>query len=76
MNHQTKRRIKIASLSIGTFFVVVLMVIAFAINFVFTPEKLTPAVLEIANKSLNAQLKIKRVELTFFSTFPRLGLQI
>ena len=76
MNHQTKRRIKIASLSIGAFFVVVLMVIAFAINFVFTPEKLTPAVLEIANKSLNAQLKIKRVELTFFSTFPRLGLQI
>lgn len=76
MNFKKKRRIKVACLSISVFFAVVLIVISVAINFIFTPDKLTPVVLEIANKSLNAQLKIKKVELTFFSTFPRLGLLI
>lgn len=60
----------------GSLLAVVLVAITIAINFVFTPEKLTPVVLDVANKSLNAQLKMESVELTFFSTFPQFGLKV
>ena len=46
--------------------VIVLSAIAVAVNFVFTPEKLTPVVNQIANRTLNAQVEIGSVELTFF----------
>lgn len=56
--------------------VLVLGGIALAVNFIFTPEKLTPAVLKVSNQALNAKLDMKSVELTFFSTFPRFGLKL
>ena len=63
-------------MTFGSLIVTVMLLIAFAINFVFTPAKLTPVVLKIANNSLNADLKMRSVELTFFSTFPKFGLKI
>lgn len=56
--------------------VLVLGGIALAVNFIFTPEKLTPVVLKVSNQALNAKLDMKSVELTFFSTFPRFGLKL
>lgn len=55
---------------------VALTAVALVINFVFTPERLTPVVLDVANRSLHADLRIKSVELTFFSTFPQFGLKV
>ena len=76
MNKKLKSTIKIAVVSLFSVVTLVLAVIAFAIHFVFTPEKLTPVVVGVANRSLNARLDMKSVELTFFSTFPRFGLKI
>ncbi len=76
MNKKVKRGLKIAIISIASFVVLVMAVIALFINFVFTPEKLTPVVLKTANETLNAKLEMKSVELTFFSTFPRFGLKL
>ena len=33
-------------------------------------------VLNVANRSLDADLKVESVELTFFSTFPQFGLKV
>ena len=46
------------------------------INFIVTPKKLTPVVLDAANQTLNAHLDMESVELTFFSTFPQFGLKV
>lgn len=41
-----------------------------------TPEKLTPIVNKYAGEFADADIKLERVELTFWSTFPRLNLQV
>ena len=76
MNKKVGKVIKVSSITLGSIIALLLVVIAFVVNFVFTPEKLTPVVLDMANKSLNAQLKMESVELTFFSTFPQFGLKV
>ena len=76
MKNQTRKIIKISGIISGGLIIAVFIIITIALNFVFTPEKLTPVVLEIANRNLNAKLDMKGVELTFFSTFPRFGLQL
>lgn len=76
MKKHTKNILKITSLSVAALMVLVLGGIALAVNFIFTPEKLTPAVLKVSNQALNAKLDMKSVELTFFSTFPRFGLKL
>lgn len=50
--------------------------IGIVLNFIFTPEKLTPIVEKSANKFLNAEVHFDAIELTFFSTFPEFGLDI
>ncbi len=76
MNRKWKKAIRITFISIASLLVLILSAIAFVINFVFTPEKLTPVVLRTANQTLDAKLDMKSVELTFFSTFPRFGLKL
>lgn len=73
---RVRKIIKIGGISLGVLLAILIAVITVVINFVFTPGKLTPVVLDIANKSLNAELKMKSVELTFFSSFPKFGLKI
>ncbi len=43
------------------------------LHIVFTPEKITPIVLNFANEYLDAEVDCESVELTFFGTFPNLG---
>ena len=76
MKKQLKKTIKITAITLASLLVLVFVAIAIAINFVFTPVKLTPVVLDVANKSMNAHLDMKSVELTFFSTFPKFGLRV
>ena len=73
---KVRKVIKATSITLVSLIVVILAVIAVAINFVFTSEKLTPVVLQVANCSLNAKLDMRSVELTFFSSFPRFGLKL
>ena len=76
MEKQTRKILKISGIISEGLIIAAFIVIAIALNFVFTSEKLTPVVLKTANQNLNAKLDIKDVELTFFSTFPRLGLKL
>lgn len=76
MNRQVKKTLKISGITLGTVLLVLLVVIAFVINFIVTPKKLTPVVLDAANQTLNAHLDMESVELTFFSTFPQFGLKV
>lgn len=76
MKKRTKGILKIAGISFGSLIVLILVMITIAINFIFTPSRLTPVVLKAANQTLNAKLEMKSVELTFFSTFPRFGLKL
>lgn len=76
MNRQAKKTLKISGITLGTVLLVLLVAIAFVINFIVTPKKLTPVVLDAANQTLNAHLDMESVELTFFSTFPQFGLKV
>lgn len=76
MNRQVKKTLKISGITLGTVLLVLLVSIAFVINFIVTPKKLTPVVLDAANQTLNAHLDMESVELTFFSTFPQFGLKV
>lgn len=42
------------------------------VDFVFTPQRLTPYITEFVNDMLEAKVDIGKVELTFFSSFPTL----
>jgi len=44
--------------------------------YIFTPEKLTPIVRSQVEKLITCESEIGSVELTLFSTFPKLGLQV
>ena len=76
MKNRTKKLFKITGITLGALIVFLSAVIAFSINFIFTPEKLTPIVLNVANQNINAKLDMNSVELTFFSTFPRFGIKV
>lgn len=76
MNRKIRRTVRLVIIALGTCLSVFLLAVAVLINFIFTPEKLTPVVLNVANRTLDAHLEMKSVELTFFSTFPRFGLKV
>lgn len=71
-----RRVIKWSLLSLLALFLLILIGVGIAVNFVFTPAKLTPLVEKMAAEYLNAEVKFGNIELTFFSTFPDLGLRI
>lgn len=70
-----RRILKWTSITIGS--VLLLLILAFCVLlFYLTPERLTPLVNRYASEYLNADFHASRVELTFWSTFPRLNVQI
>ena len=55
---------------------VLIITISIVLWLVFTPERLTPIIRKQADKYITCQSEIGEVELTFFSTFPNLGVKI
>lgn len=76
MNKKLKKRLRITAIMLGAMLILVLSGIALLINFIFTPARITPLVNRAANQALNAQVDVRKVDLTFFSTFPRFGLRL
>lgn len=65
--------------TLGSLLSLLLLVMAgigVVINFIFTPEKLTPVIEKTAHEYLNGELSFGSIELTFFSTFPDLGIRV
>ena len=71
-----KKALKIFGIALGSIIGVVVLAIAAAVWVVFTPERLTPIVSGVASEYVKCEHEIGKVELTFFSTFPRFGLSI
>ena len=56
--------------------VLLLIAVVGAAVWILTPERLTPIVEKYATEYIDGEVKIERVELTFWSTFPRLQLDV
>jgi len=70
-----KRALKIIGWTLLGIVLTVVAVACIAIYIVFTPARLTPIARQAAAKYITCQHEIGEVDLTFFSTFPRFGLQ-
>lgn len=71
-----KKILKWVSISVLSLLILIFLAIGIVLNFIFTPKKLTPLVENTAREFLNADVRFEKIELTFFSTFPNLGLQL
>ena len=71
-----KRFFKILGITVASVLAVVLIVAAIAVYVVFTPKRLTPIVNTLADRYVTSPHEIGDVELTFFSTFPEVGLKV
>lgn len=71
-----RRFLRFFLISLVSLLMVVLITISILFWFVFTPEKLTPAVIRQSEKHIPYPAEIGEVELTFFSTFPQIGLRV
>ena len=70
-----KRSLKIGAWIFGIL-IALLASLLCAIVWILTPDRLTPLAQDIANESLNAEVSIGRMELTAWSTFPILTLDV
>lgn len=71
-----KKALKIFGITLGSIILLLAIVIGSALWVVFTPERLTPIVRNVAKEYVTCDHHIGKVELTFFSTFPHFGLAI
>lgn len=70
-----RRIVKWVLISLAAVFLLVLATLTIAVSYL-SPERLTPIVTEQANKYLDADVSIGRVELSFWSTFPRFEVDV
>ena len=76
MKKKNKKIVKGILIASASLFLLLMLVIAIAVNFVFTPERITPMVRQVLAQQTEERIDFSRVELTYFSTFPRFGLRI
>ncbi|MBD5322744.1 MAG: hypothetical protein HDS01_08260 [Bacteroides sp.] len=71
-----KRILKILGWSLVSLITILLIIITVAVSYL-TPKRLTPIVERYANEYLtDARLSVERIEISFWSTFPRFDLDI
>ena len=70
-----KRFFKFIGWTVFSIVLVVVLAVGIACYLVFTPARLTSIVHKVADSYITCEYKVGEVELTFFSTFPRLGLR-
>ena len=75
---ERKNKILTTSIIVISSLLLIIPAIGFSIlNWgILPPEKLTPLVIEQTNKLLEAHLNCERVELTYFETYPYLGVKL
>ncbi|WP_432221468.1 hypothetical protein ACRASX_12525 [Flavobacterium sp. TMP13] len=71
-----KKWLKIAVCTVFSIFLIVILAIGALVNFVFTPEKLTPELVKIVNENIEGKFYCESAEFTFFSSFPNFGVEI
>ncbi|KOS07406.1 hypothetical protein AM493_16175 [Flavobacterium akiainvivens] len=73
---KTKKILKRLLITLTSLLVILGIAIAIALNFIFTPERITPMVTEMLNENLDAKVECESIELTFFSSFPHFGVKL
>ena len=71
-----KKSLKIFSIVLLSLVGLVVILFTVVSVFILPPAKLTPLVEEIINDNLDARFECQSIELTFFSTFPDVGIRI
>ena len=71
-----KRIAKIALISVGGLLAAVLLAAGIALSVLLSPKRLTPLVNQVASGFLRAEVHIRKADVTFFSTFPHIGLEL
>lgn len=76
MKKWVKRSIKTTIITLLSLIGIIIIVGSLAFYVILTPQRLTPIVKEIASEYIDANLNFSSVELTVFSTFPRVGVRL
>lgn len=76
MNHKIKKSLKIGGITIGALLTLIILCLCISSFILFSPKKLTPIVNDLLSNYLKADVKINQVELTYFSSFPYLELDL
>ncbi|MGM0649853.1 MAG: hypothetical protein ACQES1_05015 [Bacteroidota bacterium] len=71
-----KKTLRIFTKSMTGLLLLIIVGVVITVWFVLTPARLTPIVSNQANKLLNCEVRVGSVDLTFFKTFPKLGLHV
>ena len=71
-----KRIVKIILIFLLCIFVLPFIAFGIIYFFVLPPQKLTPIVVNIVNENINAKFDCEEIQLTFFSTYPNIGIQL
>ena len=71
-----KRGLKIGLVAAGSLVAFVAVVVCLALWLVFTPARLTGIVNKAADKYLDCEMSVGEIDLTVFSTFPNVSLQL
>lgn len=71
-----KKALKVIAWTLLSVVLTVMVVISIACYLIFTTERLTPIVRQVAAEFITCEHEIGEVELTLFSTFPYLGVEI
>ena len=71
-----KKALKITLISLGSLILVIAIAISIALFSIFSPSKLAKIVNGQADKFLTCDFHIEKVGLTFFKTFPKIGLDL
>lgn len=71
-----KKALKIGLISLGSLLVVVIIVAAILLFHIFSPSKLAKMVNSQANRFITCDFHIDKAGLTFFKTFPKVGLDL
>ncbi|MCQ0110282.1 AsmA family protein [Zhouia amylolytica] len=75
-NIRSNKKVKKALFVLSGLVLFFLLGVSIVINFIITPDKLTPKILDIINSEFNTTTTIDRAELTYFSSFPNFALKL
>ena len=76
MRQGLKKTLKVTLIPLASAVGLCVVAVAVVLWLVLTPSRLTPIVEEAANRYLNAEVRIGKVDVTLLSTFPRLTLRV
>lgn len=76
MRNGLKKGLKVGSSVVLGLLAVLLVICGILVYVVFTPARVTPVVQRVVDDALAADIRLEKVDVTFFSTFPRLGLRL